>query len=157
MKFFLYVVLLITLINSLTALRLLFILPCYGGHYATMSSLIASLSFSNDVTVVATSPLCETKVASLQKFANFSLIQADIGWGDVKVDGFIESFQFFWTTLAERSEVQFQFINTLLSSHRKEYDVMITGYKVWYHRPKYQKTKYQRQNTWGQNTIWSKY
>ena len=148
MKYFLYVVLLLTLINSLTALRLLFILPCNGGHYATMSSLIASLSYSNDVTVVATSPICAKKVAYLQKFANFSLIQTDIGWGNVQLEGIIESLQFFWTNLAERFDAQFQFINTLLSHHRNDYDVMVTGY-----RPKYQKTNCKTVKTpQGQNT-----
>ena len=51
------------------SLNILFVLPCYGGHFGAMSNLVAPFARRHQVTVIATSPLCEKKFTPIQKLA----------------------------------------------------------------------------------------
>ena len=90
-----------------------------------MSSLITSLSLTNDITVVATSPLCDEKVAALQKVAKFELIEKDIGWGDVQFDSFLDVVKNALETLIEKFTAQFDFLKDFLAQNKSKFHVMI--------------------------------
>ena len=112
------------------AFRILFILPCYGGHFATMSPVIATLSFTNEVTVIATSPLCDSKITSLQKIAKFELIHKDIGWGDTQLDGLMDVAKMALWKTTERFTTQLDFLREFLTQNKSRFDVMVVDFTM---------------------------
>ena len=130
-RFFLLIILLIIVSPPASALRLLFVLPCFGGHFGTMSPLITSLAYTNDVTVIATSSLCRHKLEPLQKKVRFEVIEEDIGWGDVQIETFLDSIKFFASTATERFRAQVHCLTKFLTSEkRSDFDVMIADFTL---------------------------
>ena len=74
----------------LQGLRILFVLPCHGGHFGTMTPLISSLSDRHDVTVLQTSPSCQKKLASFRSRSSFKVIEEDLTFKDMHFSGFIQ-------------------------------------------------------------------
>ena len=78
------------LLGMAHSLNILFVLPCFGGHFSAMTNLIVQFSQNHDVTVIATSPVCEKKLSPFRMKAAFETIQADIALGDRGVTGLLE-------------------------------------------------------------------
>ena len=130
MKFTFFLSIAYLVVSVANGIRILFIVPCYGGHFGTMSPLIASLSYTNDVTLITTSPTCRNKISSLRKHATFEVIEQDIGWGNIQFEGFFEAFHFFAMTITERFRTQFTFLTEFLAKNRKKYDVMVADFTL---------------------------
>ena len=108
----------VTVLNATNALRILFILPCYGGHFGTMAPLIASLSYTNEVTVIATSELCRNKLKPFQEIAQFEVIEADLGWTDLQVEGLLDVIRVFVINITDKFRAQFSFLKEFLTKNK---------------------------------------
>ena len=63
------------------SLEILFFMPCYGGHFGTMSTLLAPLcreESGNNCTVVETAKLCEKKLKSFHDTIKFDVIKREL-------------------------------------------------------------------------------
>ena len=85
-----FLLLFLVCLPLLQGLRILFVLPCYGGHFGTMTPLITSLSESHDVTVLQTSPSCQKKLAPFRARSSFKVIEEDLTFKDMHFSGFIQ-------------------------------------------------------------------
>ena len=123
-----YVIAFLCLLSFSNGLTILFVLPCYGGHFGTMTPLIVSLSYSHNVTVIGSAGSCGSKLEPFRKIATFDFIEPEkeIAWGDLEVDGFIDMFRFLWTTVANVFKEQLGFLKEFLSKNPGKYDVMVT-------------------------------
>ena len=63
------------LLNEASALNILFFIPCYGGHFGTLSTLLVPLCKTNNCTVFESAKLCEKKLESFRKIVNFEVIK----------------------------------------------------------------------------------
>ena len=77
---------------TLNALNILIVLPCYGGHFGAMVTILQQLSRDNDVTVISTSPVCDKKLEPIRKRASFELIREDIILGELDLTGRVIGF-----------------------------------------------------------------
>ncbi|XP_075254985.1 UDP-glycosyltransferase UGT4-like [Convolutriloba macropyga] len=70
-------ILLVLLINlgTISCLNVLFSLPCWGGHFGTMSSLLVPVCEVHNCTVIEWAKLCERKLKSFHQRVKFDVIK----------------------------------------------------------------------------------
>ena len=115
----------LSLISFSNGLRILFVLPCYGGHFGTMIPLITSLSETNDVTVVQTSPTCQNKLAPFRNRYSFRVIEEDLFIDNMKFTNFLQGL---WVILSDayaNTDRLSEYFKVFLSKHRDDFDIMI--------------------------------
>ena len=112
-------------ISSSTGLNILVVLPCYGGHFGAMTTIVQLLSRDNHVTVISTSPVCEKKLAPVQKRASFELIKEDIIMGDADLESqlqFLMEIGPMWVQLAKNITT---YLDVYLAENKENFDIII--------------------------------
>ena len=107
------------------SLKILSVLPCYGGHFSAMSNLIVQLSRLHDVTVIATSPVCEKKLSPFREKAVFEMIQSDVAFGEHELSGFLEFFRDFGPLMDEMAKNMTEYMETFFKENSGVYDLVI--------------------------------
>ena len=107
------------------SLNILVVLPCYGGHFGAMTTIVQLISRDNHVTVISTSPVCEKKLAPVQKRASFELIKEDIIVGDADMESmwqFLHEIGFLWIGFSKNLSA---YLDDYLTENKDNVDIII--------------------------------
>ena len=115
----------LSLLSFSDGLRILFVLPCYGGHFGTMIPLITSLSETNDVTVIQTSSTCQNKLAPFRNRYSFRVIEKELFFDNMQFTNFLQGLWVILSDLYANTDRLYEYLKDFLSKHRDDFDIMI--------------------------------
>ena len=107
------------------SLNILTVLPCYGGHFGAMTSIIQLLSRDNHVTVVSTSSNCDKKLVPIQKRASFDLIQGNMIIGEAAIESEFHFLMIVGDSYINMAKNMSLYFDNFLARNRDNFDVII--------------------------------
>ena len=111
--------------NISCGLRILLVLPSYGGHFGTLAPLGASLSQNHEVTILQTSPSCEKKLAPFQQVADFKIIKEDLTFKDIHFENFLQGVRIITEEMPRSVKKILAYLNNYLAKNRNNFDIML--------------------------------
>ena len=116
--------LLVTLSHSL---NILLVLPCYGGHYGSMVSIIKLLLKKSDhkLTVIETASLCHKKLQPLKEKYSFEVIQEHSFESEFEFTGMLDFFMKLSSMSTEGSKSLINFMTKFLEQNGDKFDLLM--------------------------------
>ena len=121
----------VILIQSSYALNILFVMPCLGGHFGTMSSLLTPLCSRHNCTVAELAKLCENKLKSFQQQVKFNVIKKHVMRDEYSFHGVVDFFLKFCPYSIEVYDSSYKEFSEILEESPNLYDVIITDHMVF--------------------------
>ena len=116
------------LLHKSYGLNILFAMPCYGGHFGTMSSLLTPLCSRHNCTVVELAKLCENKLNSFHQRVSFKVIKKHVLPDEYSFHGVVDFFMKFCPHSIEGYDITYKEFSEIFAENSELYDVVITDY-----------------------------
>ncbi|XP_075244606.1 UDP-glycosyltransferase UGT4-like [Convolutriloba macropyga] len=110
------------------SLNILFSVPCWGGHFGTMSPLFSPICQKHNCTLVEWAKLCERKMKPFYEKVNFEVIKRHGLHDEYSFDGAWHFLVNFCPHLIETHTYMHTELSTIFEANRGKYDLVITDH-----------------------------
>ena len=109
-------------------LNILFSVPCWGGHFGTMSSLLSPICEKHNCTLVEWAKLCERKLKPFHERINFEVIKRHGLHDEYSFDGVWHFLINFCPHLIETHTYIYKEMSAILQENPGKYDLVINDH-----------------------------
>ena len=120
------VVVMLVLPSVVSSLNILFCLPCHGGHFSVMTTIMTPLCKQHNCTVVEVGSLCEKKLKPFTEKLPLQVVKKHVIERDLTFEGFFDFLFNVGRVLCEINEIIGDTFDAYLAENRQEFDVFVT-------------------------------